>query len=122
MATDIRLKQLDVCLGRLEEAQERGEKAVSEVVSGSISALVPTVRSGMSISEALVATFKEQERYMCGGAASVKTGAGAAVGGQLSRDEARTLTVRIRDEGQHLSLLLAEAHDRRAWRSLGYRS
>lgn len=38
----------------------------------------------------------------------------------LTEDEARALTDRIRDAAEHLWSLLAEAHERQAWRALGY--
>lgn len=40
----------------------------------------------------------------------------------LSRDEARTLTQRINATAGDLCLLLLEAHERQAWRALGYSS
>lgn len=124
MPTDIRLKTLDACLSRLEEAHERGETAVTDALFNSVSAHVPAVQPGMRIAAALEATFKEQERCLAGKAAgqSLERPASGARGGELTTDEARALTFRIRQEGQHLSLLLAEAHERKAWRALGYRS
>ena len=41
---------------------------------------------------------------------------------QLSRDEAEALTTEIRATGNRLWMLVAVAHERKAWRALGYDS
>lgn len=42
--------------------------------------------------------------------------------GPLTADEARDLTVRIRQQVQSLWMLVTEAHDRKAWQAMGYDS
>jgi hypothetical protein len=123
VSTSIGLKTLDACLARLEAAHERGEKSVSAALCNSVSSHVPAVRPGMLIALALEATFKEQERWLTGLGGGAADRSGRPAGGiGLTAEEARALTARIKQEGQQLSLLLAEAHERKAWRALGYRS
>ncbi len=43
-----------------------------------------------------------------------------AVAGPMTKAQAREITGRIQSAGSELSLLIAEAHDRQAWKALGY--
>ncbi len=121
---------LDSCLTQLEDAHERGETSVSDGLFNSIAAHVPQVRPGMRIAAALDAVFKEQAKCLPvhtadaarPTASSQAPHSAGAPTDELTVEEARVLTRRIREESQHLSLLLAEAHKRKAWRALGYRS
>jgi hypothetical protein len=132
----LRLRQLDGCLAVLEEAHERGEHAVEPDVLDSIRPFVPGVRPGMPITKALDQVFKAQASYMRFGDTRTRSLGGRA-GGTVARGEAlvpagwehplsdvaaRQLTERIRSAARRTCLLLLEAHQRRAWLALGYRS
>lgn len=104
------LRVLDVCLHVLEDASERGETAVSPLLAARLGVYVPGLRPGMPVTEALDQVFEQQQLVMLGCAApDVMTVA-----------QARDLTERIKSGVGQVSLLLLEAHERRAWAVLGY--
>src|SRR5690348_15106849 len=98
MATELRVRTLDACLARLEEAHVQGETSVSEALFKCVSPHVPGIQPGMRIRSALDATFKEQEKVLAGRVTSVALAAQRSATGELTEEEARTLTRRIREE------------------------
>jgi len=104
------LRVLDLCLHVLEDASERGETAVSAPMAAKLSLYVRGLRPGMPVTEALDRVFEQQQLVMLGcGASDAMTVA-----------QARDLTERIKSGVGQVSLLLLEAHERRAWAVLGY--
>jgi hypothetical protein len=140
----LNLRLLDACLDQLENAHERDESNLSVALAARLRPYVPTVFAGMSITEAIDIVLQRQERYLGHPEAEEELPATPArtarirdqvdprLERQLDRvieppareplDEtaARALTESIRSAGRGLCLLMLEAHDRRAWRALGY--
>lgn len=124
-----RRDQLDRCLGLLEAAIERGERVVSAQLARAVEPVVPTVAAGVSLDAAVEHVFRCQETlFMSRPHDDVvprprhRPGAPDATGDPLNRDEAVDLTARIKAGLGELPQLLLEAHRRRAWLPLGYRS
>jgi hypothetical protein len=124
-----------MCLTLLEDAHERGEVLVDAVLARKLRPVVPSIADGMPITGVLDDIFSRQEPYLLResrpspspGATSADVPAipTATVGGPtqaLSRTEAAALTRRIRSTCQPVCLLMLEAHERKAWVALGYRS
>src|SRR5215471_17099877 len=114
-----RLRLLDSCLHALEDAHEADHVTVPGQVAARVGDVVPAVRPGMLISEAINLVLYEQERYLDsqgleGGLVPVVTEP------PLDERGARELTERIKAATREVCLLLIEAHRRRAWQALGY--
>src|SRR5436309_12647268 len=116
-----RLARLDECLSALEDAHERDEVLVSPALAAELGRHAPCVAAGMRIADALDLVFREQERFLGSGEPS-EPDDDQAGRWQLDAAEARRLTDRIKRAAHAVSLLLLEAHERGAWRALGYRS
>lgn len=112
---------------------------MSRALASEGATLVPELASGMLIPDALDLVFREQERWLrpaaveLSGASSlridlisspvpVESGEISAVVPDLTPVGARELTDKIKGGMHQMSLLLLEAHDRRAWSALGYQS
>ena len=121
-----RVRALDVCLNELEEANERDETVVTPRLASMVRRHVPAVMPGIPTVEAIQLVFRAQEmglrRGLEAGPAAGLSPAEPPLAAPMAPDEARALTDQIRGSSQRVSLLLLEAHDRRAWSSLGYRS
>jgi|SRR5580700_1422519 hypothetical protein len=125
-----RLRLLDRVLNELEEESERGETTVSDDLAKRAGCLVAGIVPDALIRDAIDLVFLEQERTLApSGSDSLHLSSRrkepkvfAAPDTSLESGEARTLTERIRQRLGNLSLLLLQAHDRRAWSALGYRT
>ncbi len=145
-----RLRTLDACLGLLESALERGDDVLSSSIASRVMSEAPAIRPGMLITEALDIVFSEQGALLSGPNRTDRSGVlrksrrrgntglhvQDAVGAprvdhqqpgevcefMMSEDEARAITARIKTAIDDLCILLLEAHGRRAWAALGYRS
>jgi hypothetical protein len=122
-----RLRRLDRCLDELESAHERGETVVSLDMARRLATHVPGLRPAMTINQALKLVFLAQEpRLRTLEAVTTADGERQDVvlegGGPIEEAAARDLTERIRGGTRQVCLLLLEAHQRRAWLALGYRS
>ena len=127
-----RIRALDGCLEYLELASERGVKRVPPSLANQVSVLVPAVSAGLPITQAIEFVFQAQEAALhFDNGAQPTTSSGsrsdsgrnrAPVDVTLDGVAARSLTERIKQGLVDHSLLLLEAHDRRAWRILGYPS
>jgi hypothetical protein len=113
-----RLRQLDLCLTLLEEARERGERAVSPDLAARVRGLVPGVVSGMPVARALDSVFEAQDD--CQQPSEPVHGRRGAA--PLDAAAARALTDEIKSAGSGSSPLLLDAQERRAWVALGYPS
>jgi hypothetical protein len=125
---------LDRCLDELEDANERDETRLSPALARLLSGRVPSLEVGMPITAALDAVFEEQDRYLRprvesdGGPYEIREGEDREDGGSrspgrvgsLDAPAARALTNRIRSATRDVCLLLLEAHQGRAWVSLGH--
>jgi hypothetical protein len=137
----VQLRRLDACLSVLEDAHEEDLTRVSAELALRVRHLVPGVRPGMLITDALDLVFQEQEQYLLGAqgdsehaegrfslAWPPETGMALPPNSQdawtekLDEQGARQLTERIRSTTRLVCLLLMEAHERRAWLLLGYRT
>jgi hypothetical protein len=130
----MRLHVLDACLFELEEANERGERQVSPAVATRLKTHVPWLLPGMLLSEAIDGVFHDQARHLHTDVAdpdswSRDAEADGVMGPArsepaclepISAGQARTLTEQIKVEMHRVCVLLLEAHDRRAWKVLGY--
>jgi hypothetical protein len=133
------LRQLDGCLHDLEDANERDERRVSHELATRVAVHVPDVVPGMPLRAAIDRVLAAQEQYLSGVEYAVPVAAGqrdatvsralgdgaasASLNGTiLDADRARELTHQIRMATRHMCLLLLEAHERRAWVALGYRT
>jgi len=133
------LHLLDAYLQRLEDAHERGEARVSRAVASEGANLVPGLASGMLISDALDLIFREQERWLRPAPSELPGGSNSRIeptrtsrpiaseemsvlAPDLTSAGARELTDKIKSGLHQVSVLLLEAHDRRAWSALGYHS
>lgn len=130
---------------------ENGERLVSHRLARSLGSGVVTIAAGIPISEAMDAVFREQEALLeqrtarlgdDGGRLTARERHGRDAGidsadaiqsvsadefeqptlPPLSLREAQVLTARIKSEMNQVCLLLAEAHDRRVWKVLGYKT
>jgi hypothetical protein len=124
-----RLRLLDRVLNELEEESERGETTVSDELARRAGCLVAGIVPDGLIRDAIDLVFLEQERSLGQSGDALQAASRrrelkvfAAPDTTLESGEARTLTERIRQRLGNLSLLLLQAHDRRAWSALGYRS
>jgi hypothetical protein len=125
-----RLHLLDACLEGLEADHERGRTQVSGDLAGRFGPFVDGLTRGMPISMAIKAVFREQaqclrptfalsEPELADGLQRVRA---KAVNRVLTRGEALHLTNEIKTKSQAFSVLLVEAHDRKAWSALAYDS
>jgi hypothetical protein len=128
------LGDLDAALSVLEDALEREELAVSPKVAAAVNqrSSESGIVAGMATTAALDLIFQQQERRLT----VVRDGATRPLRQEknamkatptntnppLTEVEARSLTARIKTEIKQVCLLLLEAHDRSAWKALGYRS
>jgi hypothetical protein len=138
---DPRLRFLDACLNELEEAHERNEVTVSDGLVSRIGAHMPDLTAGMPIADAIELVFREQEQWVGADAAAARKNVPAnpqrdtlrgdadVLEGEivenvamLDAGDARALTDRIKAATQQVCMLLLEAHERRAWSVLGYRT
>jgi hypothetical protein len=106
------LRVLDACLYALEDASERGETVVPERLVAKLSMHVRGLHAGMSTADALDRVFQQQQVAMLG----------CHGPDCFTEAEARALTDRIKSGVGQASLLLLEAHKRRVWAVLGYRT
>jgi hypothetical protein len=127
----VRRRLLDRVLDELEAASERGSATVSPMLAEQTSGLVAGLAPGMPIRDAIGLVFKEQAACLRPAAPrsirvvpppSGDAGATTAPSAPLDRTEARLLTQRIKAAVGDASMLLLEAHERRAWHALGHRS
>lgn len=134
-----RLKLLDGCLEVLEGACERGQTSVSAELAMRLRPHVD-IQPGTPIPGALDRLFELQQACLSVIGRPVEAaGAGKArvshmgsrpaqighplpAGADLTVRQARLLTFQIRSATRAVSQLLLLAHDRKAWRALGYRS
>jgi hypothetical protein len=132
------VRKLDTCLQLLEDALELGQETVSPYLAASIEAqgLATDIRAGIPVSKALDMVFEEQGRHMdnpvdkpvLDSAGHPRSQAGRRSmhapmrEHQLNEAAARQLTMRIKTEIRQVCVLLLEAHDRYAWKALGYAS
>jgi hypothetical protein len=123
-----RLRALDACLESLESASERGQELVPENVAVRVSTLVPGVSVGIRIRDALGLVFEAQQSALRSDHLVDSRGTrdsdvtSARFGARLDVVGARLITDRIKQGLANASLLLIEAHERCAWRALGYRT
>jgi hypothetical protein len=110
------IRALDNCLGALEDLAEAGTRSVSPSTIDTLPLKIPGIRPGMPIPAAIELVFSEQAKYGVG----PQIGTTPAETNALDETAARTLTESIRAGVGHLSLLVMEAHDRRAWAALGH--
>jgi len=127
-------RELDGCLAILEDALERGEASVSPHIAASVNVHAPGVdiSDRMPTKLALDLVFREQERRLKGtDPASLPAAARrknpksvqpTTSARSLTEEEAHDLTERIKSGARLICLLILEAHDRRAWKVLRYRS
>ncbi len=123
------MRQLDACLNLLEDANERRELVVAPSVAARLRTYVPDIASGMSTAEAIELVLGHQEQYLHTAppgrgpdalalAPALETDADQP----LDQRTARELTDSIKHATRQVCMLLLEAHRRRAWSALGYRS
>ncbi len=114
------LRRLDGYLEELEDAQASGHTVIPAHIAERLRAEVPGLRPGLSIADTLDLVFRQQERHMANSGPRGEDGDRTS---QMDESEARTLTARIKRRLHgDVSALLLEAHDRRAWTLLGYRT
>jgi hypothetical protein len=131
---------LDRCLDAVEGAIARGEQSLSPNLINSLRTYVPTLEAGMPLPQVLDRVFEAQEqlRAKAGLATSASMGtvrstaqrrssrltlpAPADQPATLGTAEAQDLTLRIKGSLGEVPLLMNEAHERRAWVALGYRT
>jgi hypothetical protein len=125
-----RMRVLDGCLRLLEDARAAGHRTVPVDVSRRIAPYVDGVSTGMSMARAMDVVFSYQQRDLVTRRTAAANQLDQALSNQglpgrtaaLSRRDAEVLTARIRSGSRDLSLLVLEAHERRAWRALSYRT
>jgi hypothetical protein len=141
------MRVLDACLNDLEDAAAAGATVVGPDLAARLAPHLP-VAAGMPIPAALETAFKLQRACMslatstegrmsaarhavpdppCAVDTALgllpdasRTAALSPSDSELSLDDARELTRRIKQASGAVSPLLLEAHDRKAWRALGY--
>jgi hypothetical protein len=114
-----RRRLLDACLSALEDESEQGRRYVSSDAAAFVRQAMPGIRAGDVIREAIELVFREQERV----ARILHTGVIAPIvrdRQSLRPEEARALTDQIKAGIHTTTLLLLEAHSKRAWQVLGY--
>jgi hypothetical protein len=123
------MRALDAGLKVLEDAMAQGEREVTPRVARSLAGGLPQIPVGAQISDAIEAIFREQAILMADRSgrcnlprSAVDTSAevDAPRPTPLGAQEARLLTQRIKAEISKVCLLVAEAHERKAWLALGY--
>jgi hypothetical protein len=121
-----RLRELDACLSLLEDEAERGAVDLPAEVFASLPVRIPGIQEGTDIRRAIERIFGEQEKLLTEvdpvNAVGVITPLPAVTLRMLTEQDARRLTDRIKGGLGSASLLALEAHDRRAWSALGYRT
>jgi hypothetical protein len=124
-----RLHLLDACLQQLEDLHEQDQGLVPVSTATRVRGIMPAIQPGMRIAEAIDLVFSEQEPCLQPNGTATKGSAGSAAGGPdaaapppLCETEARALTERIKAATRDVCFLLLEAHERRAWSVLGYRT
>lgn len=119
-----RLRALDECLRLLEDAQERGEHELAAAAHARVAVHVPALRPAMPLPRAMDLVFDAIGEALPPAGRESEAGvvAGSTEPEALDAAAARVLTERIRHAAQSVSLLLLEAHRRRAWLALRYRS
>jgi hypothetical protein len=125
-----RMRVLDSCLRLLEDARAAGHRTVPVDVSRRIAPHVDGVCTGMPVARAMDVVFSHQQLDLVARRTAAANQLDQTVSSQspsgrdiaLSREEAELLTARIRAGTRDLSLLVLEAHERRAWRALSYRT
>jgi hypothetical protein len=75
------LRLLDLCLHRLEDAQERGESILSGRLATQVAEMVGPLVPGMAIVDAMEMVFSEQEHYLKGPHGPEDGGGGSAAAG-----------------------------------------
>jgi hypothetical protein len=116
-----RLRLLDGCLQELEDAHEANLTTVPQPVADRVRELVPAVRPGMLISDAINLVLREQEQYVGDSAGRAElVSLPDDVDEPLDEAGARDLTERINRATRQVCMLVHEAHRRRAWLALGY--
>jgi hypothetical protein len=122
-----RLRLLDACLDVLERAHERNESILTDELLVRLGDHVATLSARMTITEAIDAVLREQESWLAGRShaqspmrAGGRVRSGSPLAEPLDAAAARVLTESIKGADQSLCRLLLEAHERRAWRALGY--
>jgi hypothetical protein len=124
-----RMRRLDACLEILERLRERDETLIPAGVAVRLRPHVPGLAGGMPISVAMRIVLSAQEallspardRVLSLPAETQSAGATQAIVA-LTEAEARDLTDRIKVASRRTCFLLLEAHERRAWAPLGYRT
>jgi hypothetical protein len=128
-----RLRALDQCLNELEEASALGCRVVTPQLAARVSAWI-RLDPGMSMALALDRVFQCQRECMSGvervsNAVPVSpirhvppVAPSRPDRPALTTDEAKSITAQIKNASGDAGRLLLEAHDRRAWRALGYHS
>jgi hypothetical protein len=137
-----RMKQLDLCLNELEEANADGNEIVSGVIAARWRQSVPQLTAGIPIVQGLDIIFRLQRDEMAStrgsgsiqeqeprpivrrttGGVSPLSESGESNGAELDFDEASQLTEQIKSSLGHSSHLLLAAHEGRAWRALGHKT
>ncbi len=125
-----RLHLLDACLDGLEADHERGSTQVSRDLADRFGPFVVGLTQGMPISMAIKSVFREQAQYLRPTLPLPDSTRRDAPHGSrattldrdLTRGEATHLTNEIKTKSQAFSVLLVEAHDRKAWAALSYDS
>jgi hypothetical protein len=137
-----RMKQLDLCLNELEEANADGNEIVSGVIAARWRQSVPQLTAGIPIVQGLDIIFRLQRDEMAStrgsgsiqeqeprpivrrttGGVSPLSESGESNGAELDFDEASQLTEQIKSSLGHASHLLLAAHEGRAWRALGHKT
>jgi hypothetical protein len=106
------LKILDACLNELEMAHERGETSVPDGLAAVLSAHVPEVSAGMSISGAIEHIFRAQEHPLKrrrswggldGARGSPVTGSTVALASTTQLDQLQSIIRQTRDMIQYVS-------------------
>ncbi len=130
------LRLLDACLGTLEDANEKGESNVSRAIADRYEYLVTGLHFGMPLADALDLVFDQQARYLRSEAPTSHSPQRPRIvpaiasepdlvagdNAEMTVEEAREVTEAIRRNVCQISQLLVEAHRRRAWRVLGYKT
>jgi hypothetical protein len=137
-----RMKQLDLCLNELEEANADGKETVTAAIATRWRQSAPELSAGIPIVQGLDIIFRLQRDEMASGrfggsiqdhqprqivrktaaVVSSPTDLGESNAAELDFDEATKLTEQIKSSLGHSSHLLLAAHEGRAWRALGHKT
>jgi hypothetical protein len=112
------LRRLDWCLSQLEDAQEAGRALVGPDLARRLCGEAVALTADMPVRNAIRVVLSAQKSLLLPSAEECT----ALVRDVLDECGARQLTSRIRAAVGDVCLLLLEAHQRRAWVSLGYRT